>query len=43
MPKTILIYRDRSDQVPSMIKTRKENNVIGCTCVVYVKNDAKLS
>ena len=39
----ILSYRDWSDRVQSMIKTRQDNDVIDCISVVYIENDIDLS
>ena len=42
MLKKILNYHDWSDQVSSMTKIRKENNIIDCAGAVYLKNDTKV-
>ena len=38
MPKLKLNYQDLSDQVWSMMKTKKDNDVIDHTGVIYAKN-----
>lgn len=43
MSKTILHYSDQSDLVPTMMKTRKDNDVTDHTIVVYVENETKVS
>lgn len=43
MSKTILHYSDQSDLVPTVMKTRKDNDVTDHTIVVYVENETKLS
>ena len=41
--KTILNYRDPSDQKLTMMKTRKKNNLIDHTDTIYVENETKIS
>ena len=38
-----LSYRDRSDRVLYVTKTKQDNDVTNCTCEVYTENDTKLS
>lgn len=42
-PKMILNYRDRSNRVLSMTKTKLENYVIDCIDMVHVENETDLS
>ena len=42
-PKMKLSYRDRSDRVQNMTKTRQDNNTTNCICAVYNENDIELS
>ena len=42
-PNQIGLRCDWLDQVQSMMKTRKDNEVIDCTGVVYIENDIELS
>lgn len=43
MSKLKLNYRDLFDLVRSMMKTRKDNNVIDRIGIVYAENDIELS
>ena len=38
-----LSYRDRSDHVQSVTRTKKDNDVTDYTGVVYVENETDLS
>ena len=42
MPKMKQSYLNRLDQVPSMMKTRQDNDVTGHIDVVYVENKTEL-
>lgn len=43
MLKLKLNYRDRSDRVQTMKKTRKDNDVIDHSGAVYVENETEFS
>ena len=43
MPKTILNYHDRSDQVLTVMKTKQDNVMIDRTSVGYDENNIELS
>ena len=43
MPKTILNYHDRSDQVLIVMKTKQDNVMIDRTSVGYDENNIELS
>lgn len=43
MPKLKLNYQDLSDQVLSMMKTKKDNDVIDHTSAIYAKTETELS
>ena len=43
MPKMKMSYRDRSDQVPFVTKTRQDNDVIHYIGAAYIENNTKLS
>ena len=43
MAKTIMNYRDQSDGVSFVMKTKHDNDVTEHRGVMYVKNDTKLS
>ena len=42
MPKMKQSYLNRLDQVPSMMKTRQDNDVTGHIDVVYIENKTEL-
>ena len=42
-PKMKLSFRDRSNQVSCVMKTRQDSNVTDLTCAVYDENDIELS
>ena len=35
-------YRDLSNRVQSVMKTRQDNNMTNCTSVIYVEDETKL-
>lgn len=42
MSKIKLCFHNQSNQVPYVVKTRQDNDVIVCICVVYTENEIRL-